>query len=417
MFEINELESRITVLSGLLLEDKDYFIPKWLREEGFASLKNKKIIICGSSSRAEIKTLSENANVIAIVDDEMSKRCECIDGIPLINTNEWINQVKKDNSIISFLLVMTLRATKHFLKQCIQHDLRCLTPIQFILLMKNLNIKQSAEGLIFRYGYKYFEFGLENIQELVSSKEIFSDEYSKLSYLNMIMYRMTLNPEYLDSIAVGRGGYYDYNTYLFEKTFLKFNNDEVYIDAGAYMGDSIEAFLAAVKGRFKHIYSFEPDLANNEAISNRIKKLQEYYIDNLSNKVTIIRKGLWSMDDELVFSSVGEHDLGGHLVKGGLDTFIENAKKTVVQVTSIDSSTEQDATFIKYEVEGAELEALKGAEKTISKNKPKLAVAVYHKPEDLLIIPNYIKNLNMKYKIGFRQHDIHKPDATYIYCY
>ena len=199
--------------------------------------------------------------------------------------------------------------------------------------------------------------------------------------------------------------------------FLDFNENETYVDAGAFTGDSIALFISAVRGKFDHIYSIEPDYDNNTEISKMIERIQPHYLEPLCGKITLIEKGVWSKNDILSFSKVSQHDLGGHLIEGGLNTKLANSTQTKVPVTSIDFCTAQDATFIKYEVEGSELEGLKGAQRTIEKNKPKLAVAVYHKPEDLLVIPRYVRGLNMGYKIGFRQHDCFKPDATYIYCF
>lgn len=59
-------------------------------------------------------------------------------------------------------------------------------------------------------------------------------------------------------------------------------------------------------------------------------------------------------------------------------------------------------TFIKMDIEGSELEALKGAKETIKQFKPKLAICVYHKKEDLLEIPQYILSLNPGYKLFLR---------------
>ena len=60
--------------------------------------------------------------------------------------------------------------------------------------------------------------------------------------------------------------------------------------------------------------------------------------------------------------------------------------------------------YIKLDVEGAELETLQGAAKTIVRWKPKMAICVYHKPEDLWTLPKYIKSLRADYEFQFRHH-------------
>ena len=62
------------------------------------------------------------------------------------------------------------------------------------------------------------------------------------------------------------------------------------------------------------------------------------------------------------------------------------------------------ATLIKMDVEGAELQALRGAKQTLQKYKPKLLVACYHREEDLFRLPLLIKDLNPEYQLYFRKH-------------
>ena len=76
-----------------------------------------------------------------------------------------------------------------------------------------------------------------------------------------------------------------------------------------------------------------------------------------------------------------------------------------VSVTSIDDVLDgEKVTFIKLDVEGSELETLIGAEKSIRKYKPRLAVSVYHKPEDLWVLAEYIISLDLDYKLYMRHY-------------
>lgn len=56
------------------------------------------------------------------------------------------------------------------------------------------------------------------------------------------------------------------------------------------------------------------------------------------------------------------------------------------------------------DIEGSELRALMGSEETIKKYKPKLAICIYHKREDLITIPQYIKIIVPEYKLYLRAH-------------
>ena len=76
-----------------------------------------------------------------------------------------------------------------------------------------------------------------------------------------------------------------------------------------------------------------------------------------------------------------------------------------VQLFSIDDLEEcKDATYIKMDIEGSEMDALKGAKNTIMRNSPKLAICIYHSDEDMLRIVSYVHDLNPSYKLYVRHH-------------
>lgn len=85
-------------------------------------------------------------------------------------------------------------------------------------------------------------------------------------------------------------------------------------------------------------------------------------------------------------------------------------------MTSIDEELEgKRVTFIKMDVEGAELAALQGAQHVIRKQHPKLAICVYHKPEDIIDIPSYILSLDPGYRL-FLRHYSPFEDETVLYA-
>ena len=76
-----------------------------------------------------------------------------------------------------------------------------------------------------------------------------------------------------------------------------------------------------------------------------------------------------------------------------------------VDLLTIDEVTAgHDVSFIKMDIEGAELAAFKGAQKTITAHQPILAISLYHKPEDLITIPQFIHELHRDYRFWLRAH-------------
>lgn len=408
--------------------------PQWLTHDPAKLLTEKKFIVCGSTCRSEIRVLAKTANVIAIVDDFLAKKGEKIFGIDVIDSDTWADRARKDASIVSCILTPAPRGYQHFTKIATQWNLQTLTPLQYLHLLKIANVdKQGETGRFFWYGEEFFSRTLARLDHLLDFTRHLADPYSRISWLCVLAYRMTLNPFYLEACAVGHGfEKFALNSYSTNREFFDFSDSEVYVDGGTFTGYTITGFLNAVNNQFKHIHAFEPSTENNQKIRQLLRNIAENSLPPIIPKITLHQKGLWNKNTELAFNpsqivdAFGEQHIvqpsSAHLVESGIIGHIynneeENHVSIKVPVTTIDDATNRLATFIKLEIEGSELQALQGACETIAKNRPKMAISIYHKPEDLETLTDFVQKTEQGYKMGFRQHNPLVPDAMVLYCY
>ena len=151
-------------------------------------------------------------------------------------------------------------------------------------------------------------------------------------------------------------------------------------------------------GYWKKVYAWEPDEINR---SRLIATCEARKYQNIE----ILPFGLWSKKTKLNFDQQGK-DWSKISAYGSY----------TVDVDSIDNVCWEDkVTFIKLDIEGSELEALRGAEKIIRRDKPRLAISIYHKPQDYFEIPLYIKELVPEYRLYIRHHKFNKND-TVVYA-
>ena len=175
-------------------------------------------------------------------------------------------------------------------------------------------------------------------------------------------------------------------------------DDEIVVDAGAYDGATAIRFLKWGQGKVKRVYSFEFDPDNADECEKNLKP----YAD----KVTLVKKGTWDKDEIM------------HMTISGSASRVDSKGSTAVQLTSIDSVVQDEhVTFIKMDVEGAELKSLIGAKNTIINNHPRLAICAYHKGSDLYELPEYILSIVPEYKFYLRHYSTCAYETVlYAYC-
>jgi len=172
------------------------------------------------------------------------------------------------------------------------------------------------------------------------------------------------------------------------------------INGGAFEGGFALTFIAYCNEKglpYSHLYSFEPDQKNFQQL--------EKHTDGIKN-VTNFCLGLWSHKTEIRFlSSYKIEGSSARVVResGDIEVIDPRSGDMVINTVSLDEFLpDVDISFIKLDVEGAEIEAILGAKKIIQTYHPKLAISVYHKTNDLFEIPYLIHTICPSYKMYIR---------------
>ena len=184
---------------------------------------------------------------------------------------------------------------------------------------------------------------------------------------------------------------YEYNlgNIYFEKGIMIPKKGDVFCDIGAYDMWNTEQFIRFCP-EYGYVYAFEADPVSFE-------KCQENIIERELFHTEVFNLGIWSQESEISFESAPNGEYGG--------SRISKQGTSVVKTVALDNFlSDKKIDIIKMDIEGAELEALKGAKDIIERQKPCLCLSVYHKKWDVLELPLYIKSLNPGYKFYMRHH-------------
>jgi FkbM family methyltransferase len=224
-----------------------------------------------------------------------------------------------------------------------------------------------------------YEFVMQNKAKFEESYNMLEDDYSKNIFIAHINSMISQQPDELVKL--------NNDELIYFPDIFTFNDYEIFIDCGSFDGQTTDDFIQRVDGKYNSVYAFEPDKQNLVKLKN---KMAHY------KNIQIIEKGCYSKSDVFYFSAKGT----------STSMIIHNSTNGErIEVETIDNIVpDHKATFIKMDIEGSELEALKGAKNTIAQSTPKLAISAYHKPEDLITIPQYIQSVNKNYKFYLRHY-------------
>lgn len=171
---------------------------------------------------------------------------------------------------------------------------------------------------------------------------------------------------------------------------------EVFVDAGCFDGQTTKQFFTWCKGE-AYSYCFEPDSQNIALIHKNLYNQNNY---------EIVPKALWSINRDIAMEAKGNF-----ATSVGVD--IHNNNRQTIEAVSLDDFLYgREVTFIKMDIEGAEVDALLGAKKTIAEQKPRLAISIYHKTDDIWRIPDTILECCPNYQLYLRHYSFSDYDTV-----
>jgi FkbM family methyltransferase len=176
------------------------------------------------------------------------------------------------------------------------------------------------------------------------------------------------------------------NQQYFDRNIIRIADNEIFIDAGAYDGATTALFLQNANSPDVKSYLFEPDSTMFQAMCEKIAPLND-------GNMEFIKAGLSSESGTAKFM---KRPIGSSRIDPSGDEEIT----TIALDNYID-----EATFIKMDIEGGEMNALKGARRIITECKPKLAISIYHNINDLWEVPLLIHSINPDYKLYVRKYE------------
>jgi FkbM family methyltransferase len=213
--------------------------------------------------------------------------------------------------------------------------------------------------------------------------ELLSDEPSRHELCDQIQWRYWLEPEYLPRPE-------DAGELYFPDDLILPNDEEAFVDCGAFDGDSIRSFLRRGHS-FSHIYALEPDARNRSALQASIAQ----FPSGLSERVSVCSYAVSDQDGTLSFAATS--DVASKVSSSGDGTTLECSK-----LDSLAWSTAP--TYIKMDIEGSEPQALTGGAQLLHRETPVLAICLYHRAEHLWQIPNLIHSIEPSYALFLRRY-------------
>lgn len=369
------------------------------------------VLFCAGASGKILAPLfaRHNINPICFCDNDASRAGKLYCDLPIISFEELKVRHKKS------LIIIASAAYQRFIKtQLLENgfDEELIIPLDAEDSTFDSTLRRERVMMLARNGEppSLLRELRKNEEKLVSAYNLLTDDKSREIFIRRLAlvassFEYESYKAYLSEFSepILKLGYdnpdrfnYGGNYFYFNNDVLRLDDGEIFVDGGAYNGDSAEAFIKACKNnqiKFKQIHCFEPDAKNYRELTRNMAKYGNVFCS---------QAGLWSHTTTLRFVSSAQTDSYCARIQEVGDAFTGSAD-IEIDTAGIDSHFNgAKITLVKMDIEGAELEALKGAANSIRAFAPKLVISIYHKVSDLYEIPVLLHRYRPDYKLSLR---------------
>jgi len=373
----NDLDRQLT---ELLSEDPAAIIERERTAfDHLAGARGKSLVLFGAGGQGK-RTLSCLRSLgiepLAFVDNNSAAWGKAVDGLQVLSPDE---AVRRFGTFAVFIVTIWRDIGGH--------------PVEEI----RAQLTDYGDVCVISVGFLYWKYPeiflpyfycdlphktLKQRKQVIQGMQLWCDEASRQEYLAQIGLRLRLDFQGLPLKV-------NWPAYLPEGLFT-LNSNEVFVDCGAFDGDTLRDYIQKQNDRFKRYIAFEPDQVN-------FLKLNEYrnsLPETIKPKVTIANSAIGNHNGMVLFAAAGT-----------AQSAISTTDGVQVPISTLDELLNETApTYIKMDIEGAEVEALLGARECIRINRPILAICVYHCFDHLWRLPQLIHSLSENYHFFLRPH-------------
>lgn len=350
-----------------------------------ADSRNRVVLFgAGNLGRRALKSLrSIGVEPLAFADNGQSKWGSQVDGVPVLSPKDAAAQ----HGASALFLVTIWSLGHHYRDSRAQLEGLGCTHVESTASLRWKFADQFLPDFCQDLPHKLYE----QAGDVRKAATLWADDSSRQEYLNHVKWR-ALGDQSALSPPVTEESY-------FLDSLYQIDDREVFIDCGAYIGDTAEQVIRR-NSSFSRIVAIEADPRNFERLRKWIAALDA----PLAARISALNVAVGAKRGKLQFQASG--DEGARITTEG-DLAVD-----CIPIDELPSAA--DLTFIKMDIEGGELDALEGARYLIQKQTPILSICVYHKQADLWRIPLFIHTLVKDHRLYLRPHDV---DGWQLVCY